>query len=693
MTLYYLISAVLAVGNLAIVAFTYEVKRINHYILVLMSLMALSNGGYLFIALSSDVHEAILANKVVYLGGCFAPLITLLLTCAVCNYSFKMWLKIVLYLYACIVYAMVLTIGINDLYYTEAYLGKYKDVSLLVHSYGIGHNFFYILLYGYMAVAVFLLVRNMIKRKSVSLKNLWVMISIILVNIVSFLIGRTMFPELEIMPLLYVIVGWILLYMYHRGIVYNIDDNITNFYDKQEIYGYIMLDRKLNYLGGNDVAVNIFPELSECRIDRKFDRVPQILEWIKSNIETGSNLFSFEKNKKHYECYIDEIRHRGNAVGYMLEFREDTDKLKYMKLLAEHNAELEDFQEELEKKVKEQTQELQIQQKQIKEILVQTVTALSEAVDAKDRYTSGHSKRVAKYSCMIAEKMGKSKEEQEEIYQTGLLHDVGKIRIPEEIINKPGKLTDEEFNIMKIHPVTGYNILSSISTHNNIAIGARYHHERYDGKGYPNGLAGENIPEIARILGVADSYDAMASNRSYRNALPQEVIRSEIEKGKGTQFDPQIADIMLQIIDSDKEYTLKEADSIQKKILTVDDEAMNNKIIAHIMQDEPRYQVVSAGSGREALKLLEQQPFDLILLDVKMPEMDGIETLRKIREICQTPVVFMTSERTLDISTQFSNAGCDEYITKPFTPILVKEIIYNVTNKTSYENDVVIKTT
>lgn len=352
------------------------------------------------------------------------------------------------------------------------------------------------------------------------------------------------------------------------------------------------------------------------------------------------------------------------------------------------SAQLAEFQSELEAKVNEQTHELQMQQKQMRELLVQTVTALSDAVDAKDRYTSGHSKRVAKYACMIAERMGKSKEEQEEIYQTGLLHDVGKIRIPADIINKPGKLTEEEYDIIKIHPVTGYNILSSIANHNSIAIGAKYHHERYDGTGYPNGLAGNNIPEVARILGVADSYDAMASNRSYRDALPQMVIRREIERGKGTQFDPEIADIMLRIIDEDRNYTLKQSDSALKRVLTVDDEAMNNKIIAHIMKDEPLYHIVSATGGMEALEILEEQTFDLILLDVRMPGMDGIETLKKIREKYQTPIVLMTSEKTLTISEQFSKFGCDDYITKPFSPVLVKEIIYNLTNKTKLEEDI-----
>ena len=321
--------------------------------------------------------------------------------------------------------------------------------------------------------------------------------------------------------------------------------------------------------------------------------------------------------------------------------------------------------------------------KKTEQMFLQTVMALSDAVDAKDRYTSGHSKRVAEYSRMIAERLGKSKEEQAEVYRAGLLHDVGKIRIPEEIINKPGRLSDEEFNIIKIHPVTGFHILRGISEESSIAIAAKYHHERYDGKGYPNGLEGDKIPEVARILGVADSYDAMASNRSYRNALPQDVVRAEIEKGKGTQFDPHIADIMLQMIDEDEDYQMKETDSLQRRVLMVDDEAMNNMRIAHIMKDEPRYEMVAASGGKEALELLSKQHFDLILLDVMMPGMDGLETLRLIRESYNTPVVLMTGDKTLEAAVEFSKLGCDDYITKPVLPLLIKEIIHNMTERTS----------
>ena len=180
----------------------------------------------------------------------------------------------------------------------------------------------------------------------------------------------------------------------------------------------------------------------------------------------------------------------------------------------------------------------------------QTISALVGAIDAKDSYTNGHSKRVADYSKLIAEKAGKSEKECEKIYHIALLHDIGKIGIPDGIINKPDKLTDKEYAVVKTHPKIGGEILSKITISPELALGAKFHHERYDGKGYPFGLEGEDIPEIARIIAVADTYDAMASKRSYRNVLPREVIRSEFKKGIGTQFDPKFAQIMLSLIDS-----------------------------------------------------------------------------------------------------------------------------------------------
>lgn len=188
----------------------------------------------------------------------------------------------------------------------------------------------------------------------------------------------------------------------------------------------------------------------------------------------------------------------------------------------------------------------------------QIVEALVGIIDAKDKYTNGHSERVAEYSREIARRMGKSKEEIDRIYYAAMMHDVGKIGVPDEIINKPSSLTPEEYGIMKEHSMTGYSILSTISQMPELATAARNHHERYDGKGYPDGLTGGSIPEIARIICVADCYDAMSSNRSYRNKLPREKVREEIMKGCGTQFDPDAARIMLEMIDEDPDYLMSE---------------------------------------------------------------------------------------------------------------------------------------
>ena len=195
---------------------------------------------------------------------------------------------------------------------------------------------------------------------------------------------------------------------------------------------------------------------------------------------------------------------------------------------------------------------------QFTQLSVQVVEALAAAIDAKDHYTNGHSDRVAEYARRISKRYGYSEKRQDEIYMMGLLHDVGKIGIPDSVINKPARLTDEEYEIIKEHPATGATILGKARELGRMAIGAHWHHERYDGKGYPDGLAGEEIPEEARIIAVADSYDAMTSRRSYRGVLPQEVVRKEIEKGKGSQFDPVFADIMLQMMDEDKEYKMCE---------------------------------------------------------------------------------------------------------------------------------------
>ena len=247
---------------------------------------------------------------------------------------------------------------------------------------------------------------------------------------------------------------------------------------------------------------------------------------------------------------------------YMIEFifasiiKIRMSKVEYNRNLLFNN--LIELQNSLQQQVEERTKELKQEKNNSEKVLIELTQALATTIDAKDKYTSGHSKRVAEYSKMLAEALGKDIKTQQEIYLFALLHDIGKIGIPDGIINKRDKLTEEEYAEIKKHPQIGYEILKSITTLPNLKIGVRWHHERMDGKGYPDGLKGDDIPEFARIISVADAYDAMTSNRSYRNSLPQDVVRAEIKKQIGTQFAPEVAEKMLEIIDNDKEFKLRE---------------------------------------------------------------------------------------------------------------------------------------
>ena len=212
---------------------------------------------------------------------------------------------------------------------------------------------------------------------------------------------------------------------------------------------------------------------------------------------------------------------------------------------------LDRYQKGLQGEVKKQT-------RRAERLTMEMMVALSHTVDAKDHYTKGHSERVAAYAAEIGRRMGKSPEEQRHLYEIGLLHDIGKIGIPEEIINKTERLTDEEFMRIKEHTLIGCEILKDIVDMPELTYGARSHHERYDGKGYPDGLSRDAIPEVARIICVADCYDAMTSTRTYSEPKPQAKVRAEIERCSGAQFDPDVAAVMLAMIDDDKDFIMNE---------------------------------------------------------------------------------------------------------------------------------------
>lgn len=230
-----------------------------------------------------------------------------------------------------------------------------------------------------------------------------------------------------------------------------------------------------------------------------------------------------------------------------------------------------------------QKKEMDKHREQLEEISLQLMQTLSTTIEAKDEYTRGHSYRVAEYSALIARELNWDEDEIRNLKNAAYLHDIGKIGITDNILNKPVKLTDEELGVIKEHTVIGAEILKNITLIDHVKEAARSHHERYDGRGYPDGLKGEEIPLYARIIAVADSFDAMKSRRIYRSPLDDQVVYNEIFQNRGTQFDPELADIFLKLLDEERVITEKERELFDEDGTGLNMESEIEKFISSVM--------------------------------------------------------------------------------------------------------------
>lgn len=240
--------------------------------------------------------------------------------------------------------------------------------------------------------------------------------------------------------------------------------------------------------------------------------------------------------------------------------------------------ELDELTKNLERKVEQKT-------RQVEQLSFEIIATIASMIEAKDRYTKGHSIRVAEYSATLATALGWKEEAVKNLRYIALLHDIGKVGIPDRVLNKPGKLTETEFNVIKSHTSIGGDILKDIETISYVDSGAKFHHERFDGKGYPSGKSGLEIPTVARIISIADAYDAMNSKRVYRDALSENIIRDELVNGRGTQFDPDFLDVFLQLFDEGKLYIPPEVEEEKEKTITGEGSQLIQQIMKSIEEE------------------------------------------------------------------------------------------------------------
>ncbi len=540
MIIFYASMAVLAIVILVLFLLYFRDKRINYYILVMLILMSVSNVGYFLLSISNALPEALIAKKITYIGGCFIPPVMLFLIFKLCNIRIKKWLRTFLILYSFIVYAMTLTIGYFDIYYKSVTLVFKGETGILVSEYGIAHILFNLLLYGYLLAGSAVLIYTYKTKKQISYKNIFILIVAELMNIAIFLCVRSMKLQIDIFPLIYVIDGLILLYLRRRVSLYSLEDNIISSLGKKDFYGYIMLDRRRNYLGANELAINIFPELRTCRIDSPIANQPG-LEILQKEIDEfeqeGDALFEIDRGEEYYEGHIKKIWYADKEVGCLFEIINATDRFRYTQLLAEYNDRL--------------TEEVEEKTAHIRNMQAKLLLSMANIIENRDGNTGGHIKRTSHVIEILIDTMKENNiftlEESfcQAVIKAAPLHDLGKIAIDDSILRKPGRLTEEEFAVMQTHAAKSGELIEDILTDvedpyfvlvaKNIAT---YHHEKWNGTGYPEQLKGEEIPLEARIMAIADVYDALVSKRCYKEPMSFEQAYQVMKESMGIHFDP-----------------------------------------------------------------------------------------------------------------------------------------------------------
>ena len=532
--MYYLLLGLQGLATLVVFAefiyiFSHSYSR-HRMILMLLTLAAwVNNAGY-FVEIASTTKEAALVGtKVCYLGKSFMPLLILMFVLNYCRINVPGFIYAVLAFFHFGVWSLVLSCEHQKLFYTGIDFVNEGIVPHLV----LGHGPVYYAFIGaagvYFCIGAVCMLRQYRMEVSPHRKHqLLGMFATLLVAVAGLGLVMSGFTEgYDTTALAYAIASLLLLWGMARYDFLDIVVEAKEYSMNQLSEGLVILDRDFQLLYRNKLGTELVPEISK-------------------DVFMQDYLF---KDDKVYKPVRQELQPAKGKKAYLCLFKDVTDSYHY--------------EEHLEHEVAIQTSKVEERGRKMEQMSIQVVRALADTIDAKDKYTKGHSTRVARYAVRLAKELGYSEEELNNLRNVALLHDIGKVSVPDSVLNKPDRLTDIEYEVIKSHAAVGGDILSNIAVLPGLKEAARYHHERYDGKGYPEGLKGEEIPEIARIVCIADAYDAMSSRRVYRNSLSPEKIREELVKGKGTQFDPDFIEVFLRLFDEGK---LQEEDSAIERI-------------------------------------------------------------------------------------------------------------------------------
>lgn len=543
MIYYQLAALIISFANICLLMVVNS-KRTTSYFTSMFYVMTIQLAGHLFLSLSSNIEEALLANKIAYVGAVFVPALFFLGELTICNIKVTKPLRIAIFSFSSVILGFAFTAGYSDIFYKSVTLVQHNGVTDFIPVFGPTHILFNIMLFIYLISGVCVLVYSLLKKKNFSYRNLQALAAIGFLSIGSFFIFRELGCDMMAMPAIYIAVEFIMLCIIHRIGMYDIEGTIRDTLEYQNENAYLSVSKNRSYIGCNDIASHYFPVLKTFRVDskvREADEFGSILIRLieKFNPQDLCQVDYFQYGNKHYKSVLRHLYHGSKVCGYLFRIEDDTKVQRYIKLLDKYNNDL--------------ATDVQNKDSHIQAIQEQMIVGMSNMVENRDSNTGGHIKRTSQVVKILINEMKKDEAFRNmnkffnAVIKVAPMHDLGKIAVDDTILRKPGKYTADEFNVMKTHSEKGAaiveNLLKDVESQELVAIAknvTNFHHERYDGSGYPRGLKGDEIPLEARIMAVADVYDALVSRRCYKERMSYAEAYDIIVSSMGTHFDPTL---------------------------------------------------------------------------------------------------------------------------------------------------------
>ena len=552
-TIYYSVTFILSFLLMLLYLFRWH-KQFDVHMTAVFILVPIANLGYLLVY---TVHEATAVTallKIIYACGCFFPWLVTMFILYLCQIQVSRLVRIGSFLVSSVIFFFVLTSGYSDFFYKSLSVEQVGSLWVIHKEYGPVHFLHYICIILYLIADLIIIFYTYRKKKQVSRRILFLLFLPIPVSILGYFAHHFMGqPAIEFMPLSYMLSQFIYFLIAHRVVLYNVSEMVIESQVQSGDTGFITMDSKGRYLGCNKTAMRFLPELSCLTVDRPVRGNPQLeetvirwLEQFQNNPEDNKLFYSRkpvgDKDAGDETIYLVNISylHDGRKrCGYQIFLQDDTQNQKYIRLLDQYNS---DLQEEVAAKTE-----------RIVTMHDRLVLGMATMVESRDNSTGGHIRRTSEGVRLLLDAIRKAGAPGypdsfcKNIIKAAPMHDLGKIAVDDAILRKPGKFLPEEFEIMKSHAAEGARIVHEIlqdtddEEFRRIAENvAHYHHERWDGSGYPDGLKGEEIPLEARIMAIADVYDALVSKRVYKDAFSFEKANTIILEGMGTQFDARL---------------------------------------------------------------------------------------------------------------------------------------------------------